>query len=286
MKTEKIDLYDFFHIPRSKNCGGVLTSYVLTPSKEIKAKMRPSILIFPGGGYQYISDREGEPVAMRFVEAGYNAFVLNYSVSVPHPIPLQEAYMAMAYVRERVAVGDFERNHIVALGFSAGGHLAGMLGISPFYADLGIRIKKKEQDCRPNAVILSYPVISMKDGITHNNSRTVICGGDEALYNELSLEKVVGQYSAPAFIWHTFEDICVPMENSLRLAEAYRKEQIPFSLHIFEKGGHGLSLCNTETNNQTEADKRLSYIGKWVELALDWLTARGFAVETCSEDQK
>ena len=72
----------------------------------------------------------------------------------------------------------------------------------------------------------------------------------------------------------------------LPLGEAYRKEQIPFSLHIFEKGGHGLSLCNTETNNQTEVDKRLSYIGKWVELALDWLTARGFVVETSSEDQK
>lgn len=96
----------------------------------------------------------------------------------------------------------------------------------------------------------------------------------------LSVEKRVTKDSVSAFIWHTAEDNCVPTENSLMLAKSYKSAGVPFSMAIFEKGGHGLSLCNAETDDRRECDLQNSSAEKWLSLALDWLAARGFEVVT------
>lgn len=194
------------------------------------------------------------------------------------PVPLLEAVMAMIYLRENAAKYGLDPAHLAAIGFSAGGHLAGMLSMlweePEIVSVLGDRVK----DARPDAVVLSYPVITMGER-THGGTRDVITGGSEVLLQRLSLENRVSKKAAPAFLWHTQEDDCVPVENSLLLASAYRKAGVPFAMHIFEHGPHGLSLVSSETNDQTEYDTQLAPVGKWFSLSLDWLKSRGFAVK-------
>ena len=272
MITEQIDLYDYFHIPRESATGGYLNVFVRTPSKEINRKLRPAILVLPGGGYKFISDREGEPVALAFVAKGFSSFVLSYSIDTAYPVPLNEAFMAVAYIRENAEKYCVNRDKIAAIGFSAGGHLAGLLATATVEE---IKFSQIDSSVRPNAVILSYPVVTMGE-YAHEGSRSVITGNEKTLYDKLSVEKRVAKDSVPVFIWHTMADNCVPLENSLMLANAYKSAGVPFSLMIFEKGRHGLSLCTEETDDRNECDLEISHVGKWFSLALDWLSARGF----------
>lgn len=140
-------------------------------------------------------------------------------------------------------------------------------------------IDKDVNKVKPNALILSYPVVTMGEH-THFDSRAVITGGDESLYAKLSVDKRITADSAPALIWHTYEDDCVPVENSLSLVAAYRENKVPFALHIFEYGGHGLSTADDETCDFTIEQQHLYGVGKWFDLAIDWLKVRGFKIET------
>lgn len=277
MTYEKIDLYAHFGVKKPKGAKGTLTVMIPYNTPELMPKLRPAVLVCPGGGYGFMSDREGEPVALWFASKSYAAFVLDYTIFAKHPVPLTEACLAVAYIRENARSLGVDPDRIAAIGFSAGGHLVGTL--ATLYADECIKaaLGDHAKNARPDAVILSYPVVTM--GIeTHGGSRDIITGGDPELLDKLSVQKQVRGDSVPAFIWHTHDDDCVPVENSLMLAEAYRRAGVPFALHIFEKGWHGISLVNAEVQNGTEAEKALRHIGKWIELAYDWLTVRGFAV--------
>ena len=284
MQNEQIDLYAYFHVERKNAEGGRLTTYVREPLTEIKPKVRPAMLVLPGGGYWFCSEREAEPVALRFLAAGYSAFVLDYTVKTAFPVPLIEACMAVSYLRENAEKYGIDPHHIAAVGFSAGGHLTGMLATMYGVPEV-TEAYRSACSPRPDAVVMSYPVVTMQDGLTHEGTRSIISDGGAIPYEKLSLENRVTESSAPAWIWHTSEDNCVPVENSMLLASAYRRAHVPFSLHIFEKGWHGLSLCDWEVNNQTEGEVALTPVGKWVDLALDWLTDRGFTVRVLSREQ-
>ncbi len=272
MITQKIDLYEYFKLKRNGANGGYLTVYARTESVEMKKRLRPAILVLPGGAYAMLSDREGEPVALKFLEKGYVSFVLSYSLQTKYPTPLVEAQMAVAYIRDNAELYNADGKHVCAVGFSAGAHLTGLLATAK--SDEAI-LKRSNNELKPNAVILSYPVVTM-DEFTHVGSRNNISGGYEKLYEKLSVDKRVDENSVPAFIWHTYEDEGVPMENSLMLASAYRKNNVPFALHIFEHGPHGLSLADEETNIFSDKCRHLYKVGKWVDLAVDWLASRGF----------
>lgn len=274
MIIEKIDLYENYDVERNGATGGFLTVYARTGSSEIKKRIRPCVLIIPGGGYNILSDRECEPVALKYLNEGYVSFVLSYSLRTSYPVPLDEAMLAMAYIRENADKYDLDGNRICVAGFSAGGHLAGLLATAT--DDEAERIEKRAEEVRPNAVIYSYPVISMGE-YTHSDTRRNITGENETLYGKLSVENRIDGSTPPAFIWHTSEDDCVPVENSFMLANAYRKAGVPFSLHIFEEGGHGLATCDIETCDVNGCN----YLGdnaKWFGLSVDWLKSRGFAV--------
>ena len=278
MQVKTVDLYEYFEKQRGGANGGYLTVYSRTPSREIKPKTRPSMLVLPGGGYGFLSDREGEPVALEFVSRGYCAFVLKYSIHTAYPVPLTEACMAVAYIRENAEEFCADKEHVAAIGFSAGGHLAGMLATMYGAEEVKEALKQRAEFSRPDAVILSYPVVTMKDGVTHEGTRGVITGGGKIPYESLSLEKRVSKDSVPAFIWHTTQDDCVPVENSLLLASAYKKAGVPFALHLFERGWHGLSLADEETYDSAAVGEKLGHIEKWISLASDWLQMRGFSV--------
>ncbi len=281
MIYEKIDLYAYFGIPRKEGNAGYLITYVRKQlAKEVKPRLRPGVLIIPGGGYAIVSTREGAPVAMKFMDAGYCSFVLDYSIETAFPDPLLEACMAAIYLRENAQRYLLDAAHLAAIGFSAGGHLAGML--ATMYQDEAIvsLLGERAKLAKLNAVVLSYPVVSMDEGVTHQGSKDRIGGWGKVDTSSLSVEKRVTKDSAPAFIWHTVTDDCVPVENSILLAQAYRRAGVPFSLHLFEWGCHGLSVVTDEVNDQTEEMARLSNtVGQWVSLALAWLKDRGFAVK-------
>lgn len=278
MIHEKVDLYRYFGIERGEQAEGYLTAYVpASLEPELKAKLRPGMLVIPGGGYWFRSGREKEPVALAYLREGYCAFTLDYSVQTAFPVPLLEAAMAMIYLRENAAKYGLDPAHLAAIGFSAGGHLAGMLSLLYEEPEIVSVLGDRAKEARPDAVVLSYPVITMGER-THGGTRDNITGGSEELLQRLSLEKRVLEKAPPAFLWHTQEDDCVPVENSLLLAAAYRKAGVPFAMHIFEHGPHGLSLISPETSDQTEYDTRLVSVGKWFSLSLDWLKSRGFAV--------
>lgn len=278
MIMETIRLYPYFNKETEGVCGE-LTAYIRTPSREIKAKKRPAVLVIPGGGYGMVSDREGEPVALRFLNEGYCAFVLKYTTNVAYPTPLIEASMAMAYIRENAEKYGIDPTNVAAIGFSAGGHLTGMLATMYDEKEVKTALGEKANLVRPDAVVLSYPVVTMEDRYTHGGTKCVISGSGKIHDEFLSVEKRVTANSVPAFLWHTMEDNCVLVENSLFLASAYRRAGVPFALHIFEKGWHGLSVCDEEVFDCAEIVAPFGHVEKWFELAIDWLEARGFQIK-------
>lgn len=275
MRHFTIDLYEYFGLTRNGS-GGILTAYIPDRIDPLSKRIRPAVVVIPGGAYHFCSEREKEPVALKFMANGFAAFTLEYSTDTAYPIPLYEAMMAIAYLRENQEALGIDK--IAAVGFSAGGHLTGLLATAT-EEEIAALFQKRQSFSRPDAVVLCYPVVTLRDGLTHPETRKHITGNRKQLYEALSLENRVGANSAPAFIWHTVEDDAVPAENSWVLASAYRKCNVPFALHLFEKGRHGLSLANIETDDTFGGDRTMESVGKWMELALDFLNAHGFDIK-------
>lgn len=279
MICEKVDLYRYFNLDRGESTGGYLQTYVPHNTCELRPKTRPAILVIPGGGYQMVSEREGEPVAFRFLEDGYCAFVLEYSVKTKYPVPLLEACMAVVYVRENAERFHADSEHVAAVGFSAGGHLLGMLANCYRDREIVALLGEKAKRAYLNAAIYSYSVITTGEK-THKETCQTITDGDAELKERLSIEKRITKDSPPAFIWHTLGDDCVPVENALLLAEAYRRVRVPFEIYLFEHGWHGLSVCNEETSNPCDERPFFEHIAKWYGLAGEWLALHGFKVKS------
>lgn len=253
---------------------GTLYTYIPDNSEEIDiGRKRPSVVICPGGGYGFTSDREAEPVALRFMAEGYNVFVLRYSVA-PYRFPVQllELSAAVAYIRRKSEEFHADVENIIVCGFSAGGHLAGSLGVLWQESFIAETLHLEEGENRPNKLILSYPVIT--GGVfAHKGSFDNLLGEEasEEDREKLSLEKLVGPLTPPTFIWHTYEDLAVPVQNSLLFAEALKQQDMSFELHIYAKGGHGLSLCDQSTAAPNRSDLINPQTGTWFKLALEWL---------------
>lgn len=254
----------------------VLHGYLLDEGKELKnSHKRPAVIVCPGGCYSYKSEREGEPIAMRFLAKGIQAFVLQYHTAPEKfPCALTELASAVAIVRQNSRQWNIDPERIYICGFSAGGHLCASLGTlhnrSFLKQIMAEELKYADKSWKPNGMILCYPVIT--SGVyTHEASKKNLIGDTFSPEQEelISLEKQVDSDTVPAFIWTTFEDELVPMENSLFFAAAMRKHAIPFELHIYEKGEHGLALCDdvTEFTSTQISDDNAG----WVELAIQWI---------------
>lgn len=234
-----------------------------------------AIVICPGGGYGNLADHEGRTYAQWLNAHGISAFVLKYRLGTAgyrHPAMLQDAARAVRLVRSRASEWGVQPDRIGIMGSSAGGHLASTL-LTHF--DLGNPEADDAIDrasSRPDLGILCYPVISM-GRFTHRGSRANLLGTNatQELVEELSSELQVRTNTPPVFIWHTFEDRAVPVENSLRFAAALREKGIPFDLHVYEKGGHGLGL-----GVRTFPPEDPSRLLPWTHDCLHWLNQRGW----------
>lgn len=205
-----------------------------------------AIVVCPGGGYGGLASHEGPDYALFLNQQGIAAFVLKYrlgSHGYRHPRMLQDAQRAIRLVRSRASAWRVDPNRVGIMGSSAGGHLAST-ALTHFDAGEPQALDPIErQSCRPDLGILCYPVISM--GLnTHQGSRNNLLGKDPApeLVELLSNEKQVTAKTPPCFLWHTVEDQAVRVENSLEFATALQRHGVPFDLHVYQKGRHGLGL--------------------------------------------
>lgn len=212
-----------------------------------KEKERPFVLICPGGGYEHLSPREAEPIAIRFNSYGYNAGILRYSIT-PDVFPSQilEADMAMSIIRSRSEEFKLAKNKLIIAGFSAGAHVAASAG-TLYNTDLVKELGINPDNLRPDAMMLAYPVITSGE-YAHRSSFKKLLGSNYDKYLDfVSLENHVDSNTPATFIWHTFEDQSVPLENSLLFASALRKNNVKFEYHVFPNGSHGLALATEET---------------------------------------
>lgn len=249
-----------------------LTGYVLDNSPEIdEDRVRPAVIICPGGGYKAVSEREGEPIAVKLLGMGVQAFVLNYScMPIHHPAQLAELAAAVKMVRKNANAWHVDPDKIIVMGTSAGGHLAGMLATmwnSKTVADLGF----KAEDVKPNGLIMGYSVVTADKEFGHQGSFDHLLGEDASAEEreKLSLQKLVSKDTPMAFIWTTTEDTVVPMENSLMMVEALRKNGVNFEFHVFPHGQHGHSLATAETAGQ--ASQIVPTLQIWPELLNTWI---------------
>ena len=257
----------------ASNHVAILTAYI--PDNSFAGedrKIRPAVLVIPGGGYEHVSARESEPIAMKFVSEGLCAFVLEYSIAPARfPQALCEAFSSMKYIRENAKEWNIDPNKIVVCGFSAGAHLSACVGAFWNKEWLDDYLKVDREMIKPNLMILSYPVITSGE-FAHEGSVKNLLGNNitKEKLELISLEKQVSKDVPPTFIWHTYEDGSVPVQNTLFFANALLANDIPVEIHVYRRGGHGLSLGTGLVNNQMQPrEKHMS--SDWIEKAVRFI---------------
>ncbi|MGI5817107.1 MAG: alpha/beta hydrolase [Armatimonadota bacterium] len=219
------------------------------------------VIVCPGGGYGHRAQHEGEPIARALNDRGIAACVCDYRIApYRHPYPLLDLQRAIRWVRAHADQLGINPGAVAILGFSAGGHLVSTAGT---HYDTG-RSDGDEIDlhsCRPDAMVLCYPVITFGD-YGHAGSMKNLLGDDppEELVRSLSNETQVTADTPPSFLWHTADDAGVPVQNSLLFAQALSAHQVPFELHVYRSGRHGLGLAG-----------EFPHIATWIDLCVEWL---------------
>jgi len=246
-----------------------LKAYLYEESEEIKEwKKRPAVVVCPGGGYCMCSDREADPIAMHFSAKGFNTFVFTYSLNkeAAFPRPLVELSIAMKTIRENADKWGIESDKIAVCGFSAGGHLAASLGTLWNNEEVMEQSGCMNGENQPNALILGYPVASTSWLENSNHLKRIVGDRDfDSTVNLLQPYKNVGKQTPPSFIFHTYFDNVVPVEDSLCFAEGCAKADVPFELHVYTNGCHGMATATALTSG---VDHQLS---PWMDTSSDWL---------------
>lgn len=248
-----------------------LECMLYTPSETLPSlQVRPAVVVCPGGGYNLCSDREADPIAMCYSAAGYHVFILRYSIKedAVYPNSLVDLCHAMKLIRDHADEWGVDKDKIAVCGFSAGGHLAASLGVHWTEERIETAAGCTRDEIKPNALILIYPVISTSWMENTNNLARIIGEGDfEATYRDLNLHTCVNKDTPHTFLAHTFRDRAVPVTDSLKFATALDREKIPFELHIFPNGGHGMGLA-TELSPGGGSDPSFA---QWMDLSISWL---------------
>ena len=282
--------------PEKKN---VCLSAYIRDGGDLGGVKRPAVIVLPGGGYMACAPQEGKPVALRFAAMSYHSFVLKYSTlfsvfpskpdlsranpGVHYPGPLEDLGRAIIAIRENAERWSVDPDKIILCGFSAGAHLAAMYATHWNRPELSYALGAGTNLLRPSACILCYGVFDLETILDLNNEYkelfstfTYALCGKKALSEEEMIKfspvKHVGNHMPPSFIWATAEDKMVPCANSVNMALAMAEKNIPYELHIFEKGRHGLSLA--DESSAVTAEEINPHVANWVSLAEGWLKKR------------
>ncbi|MBE6975937.1 MAG: alpha/beta hydrolase [Ruminococcaceae bacterium] len=272
MIHEIIHLKAHFPVLGEHNCDPTLTVYAqdMDPQINRKDKLLPAILVCPGGGYRYVSPREAEPMAMKFMPWGFHVFVLTYSVAPNHfPTQIREVAAAMELIHANAEKWGVDTNRIAIMGFSAGGHLA------CHYSNCFDcpEVREVFPDSKPvNACVLTYPVITADPRYHHGDSIRCVSGHSEPTAEDVeyfSLNNRVTPRTPPTFLWHTAADELVPVMNSLLYAQALAENKVSFALRIYPHGAHGLATADDQTC--TTLKPPASEAHAWIADAAKWL---------------
>ena len=237
------------------------------------------MLIIPGGGYGNIcSDREGEPIALAYLEKGFNSFVLHYRVGESYdiyPCQLVDAARAVLNIKSNAEKYNINPQRVFTVGFSAGGHLAGSLGLMSHDEELLSILGVKPEEISIRGMVLAYPVVTALTD-THKRSFERLLGVpfEEIpleVKKKLSLEELVDENSPPAFIWHTATDAEVPAVGSLMLCNKYIEKKVPVSLRIYPYGPHGIALADKFTNYSESGVQIQSLAQSWLSDSVDFI---------------
>lgn len=270
MKVSRIHLKDFYPFLGEEGRDPFVDLYLPYNLAEMgrQDQKRAAMVVCPGGGYWICSEREAEPIALKFLDMGLNVFVLNYSAAhCRYPSQLIEVAALFDYINKNAGEFHCDTEKIGIIGFSAGGHLAA------HYSNLwDDELLKNRFDAtyKPAASILCYPVISTRN--PNRGSFENLLGHfpeTEEEVNRFSCEKLVGKQTPPTFLFHTFADDTVPVQNSIYYANALADNGIPFEMHIYPYGWHGISTSDSLTLDS--GNDKLPYISDWVIKVKRWL---------------
>ena len=253
--------------PNQKGDGpdDIPTLQIIRPEKDPDGS---AIIVCPGGGYTHLAPHEGEPVARRLNQTGVTGFVLRYRrAPYKHPTPLLDAARAVRTVRARAKEWQLDPTRIGILGFSAGGHLAATISTKFDDGDATAADPIDRVSSRPDVAVLCYPVITFTEVSAHTGSRKNLLGDNPPaeLVELLSSERHVTPRTPPTFLFHTMADPGVPVENSLLYAAALRANKVPYAMHIYEQGKHGVGLAEKD-----------SVLRTWPTLLANWLATHHF----------
>lgn len=250
------------------------TFYVPNEEKEVRVytEKRPTVLVLPGGGYSGTSPREADPIVLKYLARGFNVGLLRYScMPSVFPVAMLEALTAIKYIRDNAEKNFSDPDKIFVCGFSAGGHLAACCG-TLWHRKESERYFGDTNKVKPNGLILGYPVITSGDKAHVGSFRALL--GDRFSEKEwldyLSLEKQVDEKTPTTFIWHTYFDQAVPVENTLLFATALKENNIPFEMHVFEDGPHGISTADKITTPMMYPLRTR----RWIDMSADWIEER------------
>lgn len=236
-------------------------------------RLRPALIICPGGGYEFLSDREAEPVALRFAGLGYAAFVLRYHVApqARWPVPQRQLLSAVAYVRDNWERYHIDPHAVIVMGFSAGGHLAGCAGLLWNKQELYRPLRRRPSVFRPDGAVLCYPVVTSGPAAHQGSMENLLGERCEELRELVSLEKQVTKQAPPFFLWHTADDTTVPVENAILLDKALRARGVRSELHVYPNGSHGQSLADHTVYAPGEDWRASAPCAVWVNHCDAWL---------------
>lgn len=232
---------------------------------------RGCVLVLPGGGYRILADHEGEPVARWLNSLGLHAAVLRYTVGDgAHPQALVDGRSALRRLRSGESGMAVDPDRVGVLGFSAGGHLAGMLLTD---SDDVMGAPSHSYAGRPDAAILCYPVTDLRESLAGripnlhiSSARTLLHEPSAEMLADLSPATRIAEDTPPVFVWTTSDDEGVPALHSLELMTALAVAGVPFEGHVFRHGRHGLGL----------ADDEEPAVAQWQELCATWLAGLGW----------
>jgi len=266
MKHEVINLKDYYPLKTDAS----IEVEILENSLEFETSRR-AIIIVPGGGYDHLSKREADPVALNFMLENYAVFILKYTVNKSYPTQIKELACAFDYIRNNADKYQIIKDRIVLCGFSAGGHLCATYSYLYKKEDIYLSLNLKLSNLAPNALILAYPVITMGN-FSHKSSKRIVTNNDENLINLLSVENHIDSTFPPTFVFHTITDKSVPIENSKLLIDALKRHHIKHSYRFYNNLNHGISISTSLVNkieNQNKKDYLIAH--KWLKTAYSFL---------------